>query len=98
MIFFIDVKLLISELMIDYVVPYAMLEIFVQLVVFADLISVLDVMLELFLVLANSGERVSNLAHDIADENDSCVNKVLPNSCTTTMRTISGTLRGRISP
>lgn len=66
-----------------------MLQVLVQLVVLADLVRVLDVLLELLLVVADGRQDVPDLVDDVAVEDDACVSGLLPSSCTRMITEIS---------
>lgn len=66
MILLIDVELLIGKLMIHYIITNPLFEVIIQLIVLAYLIRILNVVLKLLLVLADSREGMANFTDNIA--------------------------------
>jgi hypothetical protein len=65
-VFLVDVELLVGQLVVNDVVAHPLLQVVAQLVVLADLICILDVVLELLLHLPHRCQRVPYLTHDVA--------------------------------
>jgi hypothetical protein len=84
--------------MVNDIISYSLFEILAQLIILANLICILNVMLKLFLSLANSGQSMSNFTDNIADKNYTWVMLHLPKIWMRMIMMISGTFLGKTSP